>query len=147
MTISNRTRTKLILAQIRDLRQVADDIEQGKFPWGISNHLDKCGEASDLGKRYRDRSGEIGSAKTDIEIRERSRQLTREWLARVPARTKKPSPDMLDQAQVLRQAANDLEAGHIDFGEVDSVISAFFYAIGFDYGYQRFLKDRRELLE
>ena len=58
----------------------------------------------------------------------------------------KVSPDMLDQANVLRQAAHSLECNRIDFDEVGSVIAALAYAYGFDYGYQCFLKERKELL-
>jgi hypothetical protein len=58
----------------------------------------------------------------------------------------KVSPDMLDQANVLRQTADNLECNGIDFDEVGSVIAALVYAYGFDYGYRRFLKEPKEWL-
>ena len=77
----------------RELRQAADDIEQGRFEgaiWGVP------------------KISLLEPVKTEVEISDRSHQLKREYMVRVEARLK-VSPDMLDQAQVLRQAANDLE--------------------------------------
>jgi hypothetical protein len=116
----------------RELHQVAHDIEQGRFEGPIWV-LPKI--------RL------LEPVKTEVEIRDRTHQLKREYMDRVEARLK-VSPDMLDQAQVLRQAAaNDLKSGTIDFDEVDSVLDAFSYAYGFDHRYQTFLKDTGELLE
>jgi hypothetical protein len=56
--------------------------------------------------------------KTEVEIRDRTHQLIQEWLDRVVGRAKKPTPDMADQAQVFRKAANDLESEIIDCDEV-----------------------------
>jgi hypothetical protein len=114
----------------RELRQAADDIEQGRFEGAI------------LGVP---KISLLEPVKTEVEISDRSHQLKREYMVRVEARLK-VSPDMLDQAQVLRQAANDLESGIIDCDEVRAVLGAFAYADGLDYGYRRFLKDRKQKL-
>ena len=79
----------------RELRQAARDIEQGRFVgpiWGVP------------------KISLLEPVKTEVEISNRTDQLIREYMVRVEARLK-ASPDMLDQAQVLRQAANDLEIG------------------------------------
>jgi hypothetical protein len=68
-----------------------------------------------------------------------------EYMDRAEARLK-VSPDTLDQAQALRQAANDLKAGIIDRDEERRALSAFEYADGFDYRYLWFLKDGKEKL-
>jgi hypothetical protein len=112
----------------RELRQAAHDIEQGRFEgpiWVLP------------------KMSLLEPVKTEVEIRDRTHQLKREYMVRVKARLK-VSPDMLDQAQVLRQAANDFEAGNIDCDEVRAVLGAFAYADGFDYRYRRFLKDRKQ---
>jgi hypothetical protein len=112
----------------RELRQAADDIEQGRFEGAISG-VPKI--------RL------LEPVKTEIEISDRTHQLNREYMVRVEGRLK-VSPDMLDQAQVIRQAANDLESGNIDCDEVRAVLGAFAYADGFDYRYRRFLTDRKQ---
>jgi hypothetical protein len=121
-----------MLAQAaRELRKFAHDIEQGNLKgpiWGVP-------ELSLL-----------EPVKTKVEIRDRTHQLMQEWLDRVVARAKRPTPDMLDQAQVFRQAANDLESGIIDCDEVRSVLQAFAYACRFDHRYRSFMKDTLDLL-
>ena len=112
----------------RELREAAHDIEQGRFEGPIWV-LPKISL--------------LEPVKTEVEIEDRIYQLIREYMVRVEARLK-VSPDMLDQAQVLRQAANDLESGNIDCDEVRAVLGAFAYADGFDYRYRRFLKDRKQ---
>jgi hypothetical protein len=112
----------------RELRQAAHDIEQGRFE-GSTWELPKISL--------------LEPVKTEVEISDRTHQLIREYMVRVEARLK-VSPDMLDQAQVLRQAAKDLESGKIDCDEVRAVLGAFAYADGFDYRYRRFLKDRKQ---
>jgi hypothetical protein len=121
---------RMLAQACRKLRQFAHDIEQGNLKgpiWGIP-------ELSLL-----------EPVKTEVEIRDRTHQLQREYMDRVEARLK-VAPDMLDQAQVLRQAANDLESGNIDCDEVRSVLNAFAHADGLDYGYRCFLKDRKQKL-
>jgi hypothetical protein len=130
MTISTKNRSELILTGAHELRQFAHDIEQGDFKGPMWNPPNPSLPEP---------------VKTEVEIRDRAHQLKREYMDRVETRLK-VSPDMLDQAQVLRQAANDLEAGIIDCDEVRSVLSAFAYADGLDYRYRRFLKDRKEQL-
>ena len=138
MIISAKEQSEHMLAQARELQEAAEKIEQGQFP------LD---ELLAFTKKHSVRRRVVGSVKTEVEIRDRSDQLKEDWLDRVEARLKSSSPDMLDQAQVLRQSANDLKAGIIDLDEVRSVLDALLYAHGFDYRYQCFMKDRRELLQ
>ena len=137
MIIDEKKLSEDMLALASELRQFADRIEQGDWQWP------EC--FSWAGKR-RDKKPVVVSVKTEAEIDARSDQLAKEYLGRMEARLKGASPDMLDQAQVLRQTANDLEAGKIGLDEVTSVSRAFSYACGLDYGYQRFMKDRREKL-
>ena len=134
MIISAKEQSEHMLAQAHELREAAEKIEQGDF---------SLGELCAFAGRHRARSSVVGSVKTEVEIRDRCDQLLGEWLDRVEARLNGSSPEMLDQAQVLRRTANDLESGKIGFDDLTSVFAALCYAHGFDYGYQRFMKDRR----
>src|SRR6516165_7803231 len=112
------------IAIARELRQAADDIAQGRFDLDTLSGL--CASHAGLVKSRHEKS-------------DRTTQLIHEWFERMEERLK-VSTDMLDQAQVLRQTAEGLEANRADFDEVSSVLAALAYAYGFDYGYQRFMK-------
>ena len=117
-------------ALARELRQAADDITEGQF---------------DLAK-WRALGANHAKLVKSVQRRDaRTTQLIDEWFERMEKRLK-VSPDMLDQANVLRQTADSLECNGVDFAEVSSVIAALAYAYGFDYGYRRFLKERKKLL-
>ena len=117
---NQRSQHKIALA--RELREAADDITEGRF---------------NLAKLRALRVNHAGLVKSEHERNDRTTQLIQEWFDRMEGRLK-VSPDMLDQAQVLRQTAESLESNRADFDEVSSVITALAYAYGFDYGYQRF---------
>src|SRR6516165_1540545 len=125
---NQRVQDKIVLA--RELRQAADDITEGQFDLVKSRALGA--NHAKLVKSVQRRDARIT-------------QLIDEWFERIEKRLK-VSPDMLDQANVLRKVAHSLECNKIDFDEVGSVIAALAYAYGFDYGYRRFLKERKELL-
>jgi hypothetical protein len=118
----------------RELREVSNDLEQGQF------QLEKLTILSAKNDLTRDKTGKSGQKREA-----RTTQLIDEWFERMEKRLK-VSPDMLDQAKVLRETADSLESNQVDFDEVSSVIAALNYAYGFDYGYRRFPKDRKELL-
>ena len=102
--------SECILAQAaRELREAAHDIEQGRFegPVWVLPEISL-----------------LEPVKTEVEISDRIHQLNREYMVRVDARLK-VSSDMLDQAHVVRQAANDLETGNIDCDEVRDRTSRF----------------------
>ena len=102
--------SECILAQAaRELREAAHDIEQGRFkgPVWVLPEISL-----------------LESLKTEVEISDRIHQLNIEYMVRVEARLK-VSSDMLDQAHVVRQAANDLETGNIDCDEVRGRTSRF----------------------
>ena len=123
-------RLKDKIALCHELRQAADDITEGQFDLAKSRAL----------------GANHAKLVKSVQRREaRTTQLIDEWFERMEKRLK-VSPDMLDQANVLRQTADSLECNRIDFDEVGSVIAALVYAYGFDYGYRRFLKERKELL-
>jgi len=133
MSNSAKEQPEHMVAQAaRELRQFALDIEQGNLGGPICRFP---------------QISLLEPLKTQVKIKNRTEQLIHGYLDRVVARATKPTPDMLDQAQVFRQAANDLESGIIDCDDIRSVLGAFAYACGFDHRYRSFMKDTLDLLD